>query len=451
MRTSRLFPAVASLAAAAALLASLSPACAETRRWTNADGTRHLEAEFVELAEDGKVVLKKEDGVVLRIPMDALSIADRNFVRKQGSGGKDEPVKPKTPIKSTKKKLVGDTAIRKVLARRLKLKYEDVPLAEMLGDLKERIGVEMVVDGNSLSKAGVAFETPVSMNTAGMTLGTALQAALNKVDASWSVRHEVLMIVAKKKENGLTPVVYKITQPLRSRTIATDVIRNVAVPRWLETGGQGRIERLNRALVISQTPEVHAEIAEKYSKFLKQIVLSYGNGPQPVLRGLRQRSNFDLREVPLKKVLEDLGKKHKVKFEVDHVALGQKGIDIESPVTIQVKGVMVQSALGLMLDSLELTSRVDKGTVYITTPRDNVDDDELVTHSYDLRRLRAVARSSDIRDVLEDLVARETWDDHGGKGEIRRSENSRDTVVVKQTPSVHAQIKKLLSELLLSQ
>ena len=112
---------------------------------------------------------------------------------------------------------------------------------------------------------------------------------------------------------------------------------------------------------------------------------------------------------------------------------------------------MVQSAIGLMLDSLKLASYVDKGTIHITTPRDNIDDADLVTHSYDLRPLRGVAKSSDLRDVIEDLVARETWDDHGGKGEIRRSENSRDTVVVKQTPAVHAQIKRLLSALMRTQ
>ena len=78
-----------------------------------------------------------------------------------------------------------------------------------------------------------------------------------------------------------------------SRTIARDVIRNVAVPRWLETGGKGRIERLNRVLVISQTPEVHAEIAERYKKILQPVVLSTGTGgPQPIVRGLRQRTDL---------------------------------------------------------------------------------------------------------------------------------------------------------------
>ncbi|MCG8584762.1 MAG: hypothetical protein MI757_08645, partial [Pirellulales bacterium] len=210
MQTNLLFPTLALLATTA-----FWPdfASAEMRQWTNAEGTRHLEAEFVEFTE-GKVALRKSDGVVVRMPLEALSIRDRNFIRNIGKTVDKGPIKPKDPIKSKKKKLVGGTAIRKVLARKLKLNYQEVPLGEMLGDLKERIGVEIVVDGNSLSDAGVPFATAVSMNTTGMTVGTALQAALNKVGASWTIRHEVLMVIAKTQDDGLVPVVYKIIQPV---------------------------------------------------------------------------------------------------------------------------------------------------------------------------------------------------------------------------------------------
>ncbi len=54
---------------------------AETRKWTDSSGTFSVEAEFVELA-DGNVLLKKQDGTKIKLPLDKLSSKDQEAARR---------------------------------------------------------------------------------------------------------------------------------------------------------------------------------------------------------------------------------------------------------------------------------------------------------------------------------------------------------------------------------
>jgi hypothetical protein len=60
-----------------------SPPGAEARTWTDSSGRFTVEAEFVELA-DGNVVLKKQDGTTIKLPLDKLISKDQDAARALG-------------------------------------------------------------------------------------------------------------------------------------------------------------------------------------------------------------------------------------------------------------------------------------------------------------------------------------------------------------------------------
>jgi S1-C subfamily serine protease len=64
-------------------IASLGRA-AEMRTWTSATGSHTTEAEFVELKDDGNVVLKTKAGKTILVPLGKLSEADQAFARARG-------------------------------------------------------------------------------------------------------------------------------------------------------------------------------------------------------------------------------------------------------------------------------------------------------------------------------------------------------------------------------
>ena len=80
------------------LVASAVPSLglAEVRSWSDVSGRYSVQAEFVEL-RDGMVRLEKGGGQVISIPLDRLSTADREYVRKQASQKPEAAEPEETP------------------------------------------------------------------------------------------------------------------------------------------------------------------------------------------------------------------------------------------------------------------------------------------------------------------------------------------------------------------
>jgi len=64
------------------------------REWSDASGKFRTEAEFV-AARNGKVILEKQDGSIITIPLEKLSEKDQAYVRSQtGEKPASAPAKP---------------------------------------------------------------------------------------------------------------------------------------------------------------------------------------------------------------------------------------------------------------------------------------------------------------------------------------------------------------------
>src|SRR5438105_3803872 len=69
------------------------------REWNDSTGKFKIEAELVAV-RSGKVILEKPDGTVITVPLEKLSAADQEFLRKQTAGSeaaKPEAAKPAVP------------------------------------------------------------------------------------------------------------------------------------------------------------------------------------------------------------------------------------------------------------------------------------------------------------------------------------------------------------------
>lgn len=70
---------------------------ADARKWTSRDGRYTVEAELVDF-QDGKAVLKREDGKLIRVPLSDLSLGDVHYVQESlKAAGRDLPRKPGPP------------------------------------------------------------------------------------------------------------------------------------------------------------------------------------------------------------------------------------------------------------------------------------------------------------------------------------------------------------------
>jgi len=163
---------------------------------------------------------------------------------------------------------------KEALNQRATLDFDEVPLTAFIEYLCEVTKLDIVIDYKALADAGVGTDVPVSIHVNNASYKTALRLVLGQLDLTWAYRGDVVLVTSKvEAEQMLTTKFYDVRDlledpesPSRDFVALIDLISTCVAPTtWDEVGGPGAIKALKarrlRVLVISQTVEVHEEIA----------------------------------------------------------------------------------------------------------------------------------------------------------------------------------------------
>ena len=83
------------------------------------------------------------------------------------------------------------------------------------------------------------------------------------------------------------------------------------------------------------------------------------------------QDSFQFKEVTLRDIVKDIRERYEIKLELHDEALKKADATLErKQISLSVGKCSLRSALRLVLDKLNLTYYLDRGTVYITTPDD---------------------------------------------------------------------------------
>lgn len=176
--------------------------------------------------------------------------------------------------------------IHEALLEKCDVAFDELPLIDALRPLAKPRQVQVYIDHKALSDAGVGTDTPVTCSVKGLKYKTALKLLLDELDLTYLIRNEVLLVTSKSEaESMLTTKVYPVfdvvvrpadvpaTRPgLDFESLINNIQTNIGPTTWDEVGGPGAMKSFTNsaALVISQTAEVHDEIAE-YLKALREV------------------------------------------------------------------------------------------------------------------------------------------------------------------------------------
>ena len=169
--------------------------------------------------------------------------------------------------------LEAEGRIRRVLEKRDSFVLCDMPLIRFVPWLRERYGINVLLDRKALDDFGIDASTPISIDLLQATLESGLSHVLDEFELTWIVRHEALVITTPEEaEARLETRVY----PVRDLVLVysqrpadayyeglMQVITSVIQPdSWDEVGGPGAIEAevASLSLVISQTWRVHRQL-----------------------------------------------------------------------------------------------------------------------------------------------------------------------------------------------
>ena len=162
---------------------------------------------------------------------------------------------------------------------------------------------------------------------------------------------------------------------------------------------------------------------------------------------LNESASFSFSDRKLSEVVEDIAEQYKINVLVDHRALEEIGVSVNSLVTISIKNVKLKSALRYILKEIDLTYIYRDETLWITT--------------YDgceanlLDRIYWIEGTEFDRDTLNDLImlvqttiSPDTWESLGGPSTMTTGPKSdRPFVLVSTSRVIHEEIDHLLKGL----
>jgi len=166
----------------------------------------------------------------------------------------------------------------------------------------------------------------------------------------------------------------------------------------------------------AKEPKVTSSIArKKLAKTPAKQPQSYvarelppGGNVAAIEKALASTTQLDFSEAPLQEVIDYLKDAYKIEIQLDKRVLEDVNISGDTPVTINVKGISLKSALRLMLRNMqpELAYMIKDEVLMITTP--DIEDEHHVTRVYPVGDLVACRDEHDAPwddyDSLIDLI-----------------------------------------------
>jgi hypothetical protein len=122
--------------------------------------------------------------------------------------------------------------------------------------------------------------------------------------------------------------------------------------------------------IVYPDPAFWESLNERKEKYGSVDLAQAGGAEQAIFKALDDTTIMEFIETPLVDVIEVLKDSHKIPIEIDIKALDDVGLSTDVPVTRNLKGITLRSALRLMLREMDLTYVIRDEVLLITTPEE---------------------------------------------------------------------------------
>jgi hypothetical protein len=142
------------------------------------------------------------------------------------------------------------------------LEIRNMPLVNFVRLIGDLVGTPISLDVDDLQSLGQSAATPVSLEVKDVTLGQALESALEPLSLGYQERDGMLVVGSATGEMRKTR--YRIPDLASDQAalskFATLVKQFVSPASWQSANGEGVMAQESDALLIDQTPSVHGQI-----------------------------------------------------------------------------------------------------------------------------------------------------------------------------------------------
>jgi len=353
---------------------------------------------------------------------------------------------PKLPVIADEPKTVDPADFMpKTLAQKATVDLSDSSLIEVVNWLKEKQGIDALLDTRAMTDAGLLPTEPISDRLNDQPIYFLLN-RLDAVDMDWYVKDGIVHLAPKGEIEHFTTAPYNIGDLLDAEYDAEAIVEmiesTVATTTWENVGGSGAISILGDVLFVRQTDDVQRQVKGALAALRKhgRMTFFYDPPQHAVIReNLEQPVSVDFMDTPLETAVAELAEKTEVDIRLEMRALRDARIRRREPITLSLEDYPLKTVLQVTLKELDLTYHLRDGALWVTTPEATV----FKTAVYDVRDL---CRDEGESDALEDAITSQaepsSWEDVGGPGAIAFAKPG--TMVVSHTENMLLETLALL-------
>ncbi len=148
---------------------------------------------------------------------------------------------PLTALSSPVRKSSAEKEIESRLNQSVNLNFNNLPLKDVLEDIRAMYQINIVPDMAALEQEGISLERPVTLKLEQISLKSALNLMLRNVHLTWVVKDEVLQITTESQARGkMTTVTYQVTDlilPVENHGSVSGTTMNPLITRGTGTSG----------------------------------------------------------------------------------------------------------------------------------------------------------------------------------------------------------------------
>jgi len=179
-----------------------------------------------------------------------------------------------------------------------------------------------------------------------------------------------------------------------------------------------------------------------YAQSIAESVSRSLGSEMKIREALEQDTRLEFIETPLEDICAFMSDMHSIPIQIDTKALDEVGLDTDAPVTRNLKGVSLRSALNLILDDLELTWVIRDEVLLITTAKAA----KASVRVHNVLDMIAVGGTADrLAETLQNALAGPATDD--GRPPIARIVPYQRTIIVRATEPGHREVESLLLQI----
>ncbi len=359
----------------------------------------------------------------------------------------------------------------------------NTPYIDAAKSIAESSKINVLLDQKNLTDAGVTGCTLFTASISGVSLRSALHLMLPQNDFTFvTVSDNAIMITTTDAAKRMTaPRVYVVRDLIAPDTLQNEFAKPTADPAGAlidlitsavspsdsgASGGTGLIAYLNGALIVSQTEEIHRQIAallvnlravrDQQAKHeiggANGLRSSVSHAEQRIRKALDTPLDFHFVDAPLKEIVDSLQSKLGVPIQRDSKSLTDAGVSPDTKISFTAKQIPAHEGLRRLLAEKKLAFGIEDEVILITT----ADRAKLLVHPvvYGVGDLCGFFDPiafggpdyDSLIEMLTSTVAPASWDSNGGAGTVARLAIA-NAIVCDQTDEIQDQISKLLDEL----